>query len=115
MGKNKIIKAIIICMLIITTMCIIKSNSYAKYVIIQNLNVANINIDITPPKVTVTYERTESSVIVTITANEEIKEVSGWELKEDKKTLIKGYKSETEEIVRIKDIYNNQTRVNIVI
>ena len=76
------------------------------------------NFDNTAPIVSVEYstkERTEEAVTVTITSNEEIQEVDGWELSADKKTLTKEYNKNTTEMITIKDLAGNETQVNIEI
>ena len=74
--------------------------------------------DTTPPEVEVVYsekEMTNKNVIVTITANEEIQEVTGWNLSTDKKVLTKEYSANTsvEENLKIKDIAGNEVTVKI--
>ena len=58
-------------------------------------------------------DRTNQNVIATITANEEVQEVTGWTLSQDKKTLTKVYESNTTETVSIKDIIGNETKLTI--
>lgn len=87
-------------------------NSFAKYVFTESIIAANIDIDRTKPKVEVTYSEenfTKEKVIVTITANEEIKEIEGWKLQEDKKTLIKEYEENVVEEIEIQDLSGNKT------
>ena len=74
--------------------------------------------DTTPPEVEVVYsekEMTNKNVIVTITANEEIQEVTGWNLSADKKVLTKEYSANTsvEENLKIKDIAGNEVTVKV--
>ncbi len=76
------------------------------------------NIDKTAPNVNVEYSTknpTNKNVIVTITANEELENIEGWELSSDKKTLTKEYTENTKETIIIKDIAGNETQVNIEI
>ena len=71
------------------------------------------NIDKVAPKVTVKYsttKNTKQNVKVTLTTDEEIGEVEGWILSEDKKTLTKTYKKNTTETVSIKDLVGNETK-----
>lgn len=92
------------------------STSFAKYVLTESMLVANINIDRTKPKLQVTYSTettTNGSVIVTIKANEEIQEIEGWKLQEDKKTLIKEYEENIVEEIKVKDISGNETSQTI--
>lgn len=112
--KIKIISCVF-CMLFI----IFFSNIvYAKYVIEDSTVVATIQIDRTTPNVEVTYstkEATNENVEVTIKANEQIQEVQGWIMQEDKKTLKKEYTKNSEEIVEIKDLAGNITKTTIKI
>ena len=81
-------------------------------------NIEITNIDKTGPSVEVTYstkELTRGSVIVTITSNEKIQEVSGWTLSNDKKTLTKEYFANTKEIITVKDLAENEINVTIEI
>ena len=76
------------------------------------------NIDKKVPEIEITYsekELTNKNVIVTITANEEIQEVTGWNLSSDKKVLTKEYSANTsvEENLKIKDIAGNEATVKI--
>ena len=76
------------------------------------------NIDKTEPDVQVEYstkEITRDNVLVTITANEEVQEVEGWKLSEDKKMLTKEYSANTKETITIKDLAGNETKANIEI
>ena len=87
-------------------------------------NVAVIigNIDKESPEVQLTYERKYYNpdneeegyqTIVTITANEILQEIEGWELSADGKTLTRTYEENTQEVVVVKDIVGNVTNVNI--
>jgi len=76
------------------------------------------NIDKTVPTLSVKYsstEKTNSDVTVTITANEEIQEVSGWTLSTDKKKLTKTYSKNTTEEIVVKDLVGNETKEKITI
>ena len=78
----------------------------------------SLGFDITPPNVTVTYsteELTEESVIVTVTADEEVQDVSGWTKLSDGKTLTKEYTENVDEDITIKDLVGNEKIVNIKI
>lgn len=75
--------------------------------------VANINIDRTKPKVEILYSEkniTNDNVVVTIKANEEVKQIEGWQLQEDKKTLIKEYKNNIVEEIEIQDLSGNKIK-----
>ena len=81
-------------------------------------NIEIKNIDKTVPKVEVTYstiELTGESVEVTITSNEEVQNITGWDLSSDKKTLKKEYPANTKETIIIKDLVGNETSVTIEI
>ena len=76
------------------------------------------NIDKTAPNIEVKYSTTElttGSVIVTLVSDEELQELSGWELSEDKKSLTKEYTENTTETVVVYDLVSNSTEVNISI
>lgn len=91
---------------------------WAKYSIEESMLVATIEIDRMRPKLSILYSEekiTEENVIVTITADEEIQEVEGWQLKEDKKTLVKEYEKNTEEEIIVKDLSGNETKEKISI
>ena len=84
----------------------------------RQVNVEINNIDKIVPSVEVTYstkEITEENVKVTITANEEVQNIIGWELSSDKKALTKEYNANTKETITVKDIAGNETQVNIEI
>lgn len=73
------------------------------------------NIDKTAPEFTVitsnNNQKTNKDVTVTIKANKEIKEVEGWILSQDKKSLSKEFTKNTEETVMITDIAGNTKEV----
>ena len=78
------------------------------------------NIDKTAPTVTVKQELSadKKSNKVTITANEKIQQVSGWDLSSDKLTLTKTYTANTlstGETVTIKDLAGNTTTQKIIV
>ena len=76
------------------------------------------NIDKKAPEVKVKYNTTNptrENVRVTITANEEIREVEGWEMSENKKEITKEYTENVEETLNIKDEAGNITQVKISI
>ena len=83
-----------------------------------NATIEITNIDKTTPTVNVKYSATNvtnQNVIVTIEANEEIQEITGWTLSNDKKTLTKTYQSNEEERIEIKDVAGNTVYKNISI
>lgn len=94
------------------------SSVWAKYRIEEKFLIATIQIDRTRPNLSVQYSEekiTRENVIVTIIAEEEIQEVEGWQLKEDKKTLVKEYEKNTEEEIIVKDLAGNETKEKIII
>ncbi|MGN1301128.1 MAG: leucine-rich repeat protein [Clostridia bacterium] len=70
------------------------------------------SIDAVAPTVTI---ENSGGGIVTIKSNEEIQEVDGWELAEDKLKLTKIYTEHKEETVIIKDLLGNETEVKITV
>lgn len=80
--------------------------------------IKEIKVDTTNPKYTITYSKTDitnEDVIVTIKANEEIKNVSGWNLSSDKTTLTKIFNSNTDTNVVITDLLGNTSQVKVKI
>ncbi len=74
-----------------------------------------INIDKTAPTAKVSYSittPTKDNVKVTITANEEIKEIKGWDLK-NKKQLTKVYTSNATENITITDVAGNTVTTEV--
>ena len=72
--------------------------------------------DNTSPVLSIKYSTkkpTKENIIVTITANEEIQEVEGWNLSTDKKQLTKEYVQNVEETITIKDIVGNAVKQTI--
>lgn len=77
-----------------------------------------LTTDVVAPTVKVLYSATEmtnENVIVSIIASEELQELEGWELTEDKRQLIKEYESNTEEKIKVKDLVGNETEQEIKI
>ena len=80
------------------------------------VNVEITNIDKTAPEAQVTYSETNptnKNVTATITANEEIQEVEGWTISQDKKKLTKEYDANKTEKVIIKDKVGNRKEVEV--
>lgn len=74
------------------------------------------NIDTEVPNILVTYEKVEgTNVKVTLVSNEELQQLEGWTLSEDKKELVKQYEKQTEDEVLVKDLAGNETTVQISI
>ena len=80
------------------------------------INVEVPNIDKEKPSFSVEYSTTDitnQDVTVTITLNEEIQEVEGWKLSEDKKSLTKVYSENGKEEVTIYDLAGNSAKTNV--
>ena len=86
-----------------------------------NTAVANVkitNIDKTAPTISVQYSTTEptnGNVIVTITSNKQLKELTGWALSTDKISLTKTYVENKEENVTVSDLAGNTAVANVKI
>ena len=75
-------------------------------------------IDKEPPKTTVTLDNsniTNQDVTVTITTDEECKQIEGWTLSADKKTLTKRYSKNVNEKVTVEDELGNKTVMDVII
>lgn len=79
----------------------------------ENQQVVVNNIDKQGPKVEVTKELKDNKVIVTITADEKLQKVDGWDLSEDRKSMTKTYDSNLEEDVVISDFAGNEVTKTI--
>ena len=76
------------------------------------------NVDNVPPEIKVNYntiEPTKENILVTLTANEPVQVVDGWELSENKLVLTKEYNQNIEEEIEVKDLFGNTQKVAIVI
>ena len=109
-----------------TINCAIENNSIVifegeKYASIKILNgiykdsIININTigDNTPPKLTVEYNKIESNgnVRVVVTANENIKNVFGWDRGSDRNEIYKEFKYNVKnQYIYVKDLYGNETK-----
>ena len=85
-------KRIIIYIFLFLFFSIFTNMVLAKYVIEEKLEVAIIKIDRTAPKIKIKYstkELTDENVEVIIEVNEEIQEVNGWSINENKKVIKK--------------------------
>lgn len=74
------------------------------------------NLDRTPPKLSVSYSKTEATnenVEVTITSNEPVKDVEGWQISEDKMTLKKTFKNNETQNLQIQDLAGNKATTNV--
>ena len=112
--KNKII----ICTFLFLLFIIYTTQVWAKYIIEEKLSVATIQIDRTSPSLKVSYstkELTTENVEVTIKADEEIREIDGWILQDDKRTLKKEYIKNMKEEIDVKDLSGNITKAEIIV
>ena len=73
----------------------------------------NTPADKTAPKATVKYSKGTNGVTVTITADEQIKPVTGWTLSGDKKTLTRLFNANHTEKITIEDLSGNKSTVEI--
>lgn len=74
------------------------------------------NITNSAPNIEVKYSETnptKNNVIVTLKSDKELKEVSGFQISTDRKSLSKIYSENTEENIEVYDIYGNKKEVNI--
>ena len=111
-------KRIITCMFLLILFSIFANPVWAKYVIEEKIEVASIKIDRTAPSLQVSYsskELTSENVEVTISANENIQEIEGWSLQEDKKILKKEYNKNIKEEIEVKDLSGNISKAVIEI
>ena len=95
---------------------IIYTNSNEEVFKYAEQNQRRYIIDDTPPSITVEYDKkdqTKENIRVTIKANEEIQEIEGWTLSEDKKQLTKEYTENTSEKIIVKDFVGNEVEVVI--
>lgn len=112
------IKLKIVLMLLLIILIILGGNKvFAKYVFeTSEFLIIETNLDRTPPKLNVTYSKTDitnGNVVVTIKSNEKIKNVEGWTISEDKETLTKIYESNKTEDIEIFDLAGNKSVANI--
>ena len=105
---------------IVIFLIILCSSTYvfSKYDLNRKIQIAKIEIDCTPPKLQVDYsttEITEDDITVTIISNEELQEVEGFSLSNDKMTLTKTYSKNIEEKIEVKDLSGNITTQEITV
>ena len=84
----------------------------------KTVNIQISNIDKVAPTLSVSYstqEPTTENVIVTIEANEEIQDLSGWVKASNGKRLTKAYLTNKEETVLVKDLAGNQKSVVVTV
>ena len=78
----------------------------------------SIGFDVTPPEIQVTYsteQLTRDSVIVTLTSNEEIQDISGWTEQTAGFVYAKEYTANMTENIEVRDLAGNETIVNVEI
>ena len=76
------------------------------------------NIEKTGVDIQVNYSTTKTTnqdVTVTITSNEELREIEGWTLSQDKKKLTKTYSANKTEEITVCDILGNEKKITISI
>ncbi len=86
----------------------------AKYVYYFEETIIELKRDSSLPICQVRYsteEETNQNVVVTITSNKQIEQVSGFELSEDKKTLTKVVSENETQTIKIRDFSGNCTEV----
>lgn len=111
-------RKIIIATILLTLVIGISTKCYAKYVFDYIEKAVEVNVDRTPPILKVEYSNTEvtnTEIEVKIISNEEIKEIDGWEISEDKKTLSKIYETNINEFITVEDLSGNQSQAQIEI
>lgn len=87
----------------------IEIEDLAGNTVVAQINISNI--DKQAPELSITYSTEEMTdkVQVEITADEEIKQLEGWEISEDRMTITKVYTNNTVETVEIEDLAGNKT------
>lgn len=99
-----------IAMLAAFCLMIFRGTVYAKYAYYFEETIAEFSRENNPPVCQVSYseeKHTNQNVVVTITANKEIEQVSGFRLSEDKKTLTKVVTQNENKTITIRDISGN--------
>lgn len=84
----------------------------------ETVTVSIKNIDKEVPEGTVTYstqQKTNKSVIATITSNKELQKLEGWELLTDKKVLTKEFSENTTQNYTIQDLVGNTSTIQVKI
>lgn len=103
-----------IAIILILSIMLITNSVYAKYVYQFEDMVINLTRDGESPICNVTYstqEWTNQNVMITITSNKEIEQVSGFELSEDRKVLTKEITENEKDVIIIRDLSGNETEV----
>ena len=85
---------------------------------VSQISVSISNIDKQAPDLSIEYSNTNmtnENIVATITANEEIQEVEGWTISNDKKSLSKTYTENVQENVDVQDLYGNTSQISVSI
>lgn len=115
--KNINFKILLILLFVIVAI-LTESKVFAKYTIeTSEILIVETDLDRTAPKLEVLYSTTDinSNIVVTIKANEKIKNVEGWEISEDKLTLTKIYEENIVQDIEVFDLAGNKSIANIEI
>ena len=79
-------------------------------------SVLTVEYDNIKPNLTVDYGDTNgqiSEITVTITSDEEIKNIEGWNLSDNKRKLTKKYLKNTKEQLKVQDLVGNETNITV--
>ncbi len=100
--------------IIIVGLILISNSTYAKYIYQLDETILELTRDANAPICNVTYsiqEWTNQNVIVTITSNKEIEQVSGFELSENRRILTKEITENEHGLIIVRDLSGNETEV----
>lgn len=84
----------------------------------EKITTHKITVDSTKANIDVSYSNTQitnENVIVTLKSDEELQQLSGWNLSSDKKKLTKTFSANTDMTIDVKDIAGNITNVKVSI
>ena len=87
----------------------IEIEDLAGNTVVAQINISNIDKQVPELSITYSTEEMTDKVQVEITADEEIKQLEGWEISEDRMTITKVYTNNTVETVEIEDLAGNKT------
>ena len=85
------------------------SKSYIDW----NKIIAGEKIDSVAPQGQIEYIKQKGKTIVNITTTEDVMQVDGWKLSNDKKLLTKVFTQDTSETVKLEDLSANTTNLNV--
>jgi len=116
----KNIKFIILGIVLTFILIIISGKSvFAKYTIQPSeVLIIETNLDRTAPKLNISYSTTNltnSDVTVTITSNEKVRNIDGWTLSPDGKTLTKIFTKNESKTIEVYDLAGNKTNTNVIV